>query len=209
LRVGLFVTTAVALALFAAVYGGHVRLIMFISGILLFEAVTYGRPPAPGSAVGLFALAAGLLCQLLPSGSSAGFTLKMVVLFFCFMLLTWTCVSRPRGWLPRAFSYRPVRWLGNMSYSYYLVHGLALKGAFMVMAAVLPAAPRPPLFFWVLMAVMFALTLVPAAILFLTIERRFSFARVPGGGTTTTPITLRPRTPWLTCDTPEIRVPRP
>ncbi|HEX6704215.1 MAG TPA: acyltransferase [Albitalea sp.] len=173
-RVGLFAAAAVALALAGALYGGHVRLIMFISGILLFEAVTQGRPRAPGSGVGLAALVAGLLCQLLPTSGSAGFTLKISVLFFCFLLLTWTCLSRPTGWLPRAFSWRPVRWLGNMSYSYYLIHGLTLKAGFLVLGAMLPASPRGPVFFWALMAAMFVLTLVPSAILFLTIERPFS-----------------------------------
>ena len=39
----------------------------------------------------------------------------------------WLACFRAEGPLYRAFAWTPLRWLGNMSYSYYLIHGLALK----------------------------------------------------------------------------------
>jgi exopolysaccharide production protein ExoZ len=61
-----------------------------------------------------------------------------------------------------------MRRLGNMSYSYYLIHGLALKAAFMV----LPSSQM----FLVLLPLAFALTLIPSMALFLLVERPLSLA---------------------------------
>lgn len=175
-----FGALAVAVAaLGATLFGSHVRLIMFVAGILLHEALAGGRAPvrrAPGGLVALAALAAGLLCTLLPITGASGYALKVSLLFVSFFVLCLACFARPESWLPRAFSWTPLRWLGNMSYSYYLVHGLALKAAFVVLAAALPASEHGPLFFWTLMALMFALTLVPSTLLFLLVERPFSLA---------------------------------
>ena len=61
-----------------------------------------------------------------------------------------------------------------MSYSYYLIHGLTLKASFLVLSATYPATHQGTAFFASLMVVMFAISLLPAAVLFLTIERPFS-----------------------------------
>jgi exopolysaccharide production protein ExoZ len=173
----LFGALAVAiLALGAPLLGSHVRLIMFIGGIVLHEALASGRARAPGGLAAVAALAAGLLGTLLPMAGAGGYALKVGILCASFFTLCLACFARPEAWLPRAFSWMPLRWLGNMSYSYYLVHGLALKAGFMVVAAVLPASELGPLFFWALMALMFALTLVPSALLFLLVERPLSLA---------------------------------
>ena len=156
-------------------FGGHIRLIMFIAGILLYEAMKSPRVPTPSSLLGLVALSAGLLSVLLPL--DAGGVLKAISLFVAFFLLCLTCFRDPSGWLPRALSWTPLRWLGNMSYSYYLLHGLALKASFVAFSRVLPAEGYGPWVFWALLAPMFALTLVPTAGLFLLIERPFSLVR--------------------------------
>jgi peptidoglycan/LPS O-acetylase OafA/YrhL len=61
-----------------------------------------------------------------------------------------------------------------MSYSYYLLHGLALKAGFLALAGFAPVVERGPLFFWALMPAMFAWTLIPTSLLFLLVERPFS-----------------------------------
>lgn len=166
-------------ALGAALFGSHVRLIMFIAGILLHEALSaesLAQRWSPRSAVALVALVTGLLCTLLPLQGAAAYALKVSILFVCFFVLCLACFSHPTTWLPRAFSWTPLRWLGNMSYSYYLIHGLALKAAFIVLAAMLPASERGAWFFYALMPMMFGLTLLPAAALFLMVERPLSLA---------------------------------
>jgi peptidoglycan/LPS O-acetylase OafA/YrhL len=74
----------------------------------------------------------------------------------------------------RLFSRTPVRWLGNMSYSYYLVHGLKLHAFFMLLAMVRPAAQLTVFGILGLMALAFVATLPPAVALFLAIERPWS-----------------------------------
>ena len=175
-RTTFFMSVALAAVLYCALNGGHVRLIMFISGIMLYETMKSRFIPSPSSFLGLLALCAGLLVTIIPSVGSTGFAFKISILFVAFFILCLTCFRSPSGWLPHAFSWTPLRWLGNMSYSYYLIHGLALKAGFLVLSKLLPPAPAAHDFwiFWILLLPMFALTLIPSAALFLWIERPFS-----------------------------------
>ena len=183
LRAVFFTAVAVVTAVWCALSGGPVRLIMFIAGILLFEAMNHSRLGAAPSSIAFAALAAGLLTILLPFSGPAGSALKVGLLFMTFFVLCHSCFSRPSGWLPRAFSWTPLRWLGNMSYSYYLVHGLALKAGVLALAVVVPPAAHGAAFFWAMMPVAFALTLLVSAALFMAVERPFSLSpkRAPRG----------------------------
>ena len=123
------------------------------------------------------------LCALekmvLPSAKLEGLigaALDALSLCLGFFLLCLACFRAPQAPLARLFSWSPLRWLGNMSYSYYLIHGLALKAAFLAMSVLMPGAAFGSWFFWALMPVMFALTLLPSAALFLAVERPFSLA---------------------------------
>ena len=65
-----------------------------------------------------------------------------------------------------------------MSYSYYLIHGLSLKIAFNLLAMLLiPAKYNSQAFFWMMLPVAFLITLLPATVFFLLIERPFSLVR--------------------------------
>ena len=76
-----------------------------------------------------------------------------------------------------------MRWLGNMSYSYYLLHGLTLKAAFLVLSKVVtPAGTWNAPGFWGLLPLMFVLTLLPSGFLFAWIEKPFSLASPSRGG---------------------------
>lgn len=175
-RAGLFLALALGTTLSFSVVEGHVRLIMFISGILLHEFAGNRAIAAPGSVIGLLALVGGLLAMLLPVAGPGGFALKTGLLFVAFFMVCATCICRPGAWLSRMFSWTPVRWLGNMSYSYYLLHGLALQASFLALAAIVPTAQQGPLFFWGLLPVMFAWTLIPTSALFLLVERPYSLS---------------------------------
>jgi exopolysaccharide production protein ExoZ len=188
-RMVFFVAIAAALAAWCAANGGPVRLIMFISGVVLFEAMNRFPAWSPSSAAGLVALGVGLLSTLLPWNGNAGIALKICILFVTFAVLCWVCFRTPLSWLPRTFSWTPLRWLGNMSYSYYLIHGLALKFGFLVLAKLVMPAAHGAWLFWALLPPMFMLSLIPSALLFLCIERPFSLApkRKAGGGTPAAP----------------------
>lgn len=173
-RAVFFMVAAGFLTGICAVYGGPVRLIMFISGILLSEAILGKLVPIPSALVGSTALCIGLLITLLPLAGTLGFAVKISTLFISFFLVCLACFAMPTEWLPRFFSWTLMRWLGNMSYSYYLLHGLALKAIFLVLKAILPAENHADLLFWALLPTTFVLTLLPTAALFLLVERPFS-----------------------------------
>lgn len=175
-RVLFFMAAAGALSAWSLAYGGHIRLIMFLAGVMLYEALDSRSAPMPSSLWGLAALVIGLLATLVPVPGSAGAVLKMNILFIAFFVLCLTCFRNPEGWLPRAFSWTPLRWLGNMSYSYYLLHGLTLKASFLVLYRVLPSDHLGSWFFWAMLPPLFALTLLPSAVLFLLVERPLSLA---------------------------------
>lgn len=176
-RVAVFSALAFLAAAYCAVNGGLVRLLMFISGILLYEAKASRTATFLGSWTALLSLAGGLLLVLLPVQGYAGETQKTAILFFAFLVLCLVCFNHPTSWLPRLFSCRPLRWLGNMSYSYYLLHGLALKAAFLMLSKVATPGDYSAGLFWMLLPAMFMLTLVPTSILFLLIERPYSLAK--------------------------------
>lgn len=71
----------------------------------------------------------------------------------------------------RSLSWRYLRWFGNMSYSYYLIHGLivvfCLRGLFRVSSG-------NDLSFWLCLVPVLALSVVGGAALFLLVERPFA-----------------------------------
>ena len=63
-----------------------------------------------------------------------------------------------------------------MSYSYYLLHNLALQVGFLGLGTLVPAGRYEGWFFWAVLPVMFAVTLFPTGLLFLAVERPLSLA---------------------------------
>jgi exopolysaccharide production protein ExoZ len=176
LRVWFFLAVGAAIAAYCAVNGGHVRLIMFVAGIVLHEALRKPAAAAPRGGFALALLVAGLAATNMPYAGSGAFTVKVIILFAAFFTVCYVCFLQPQGWLARAFCWTPLRWLGNMSYSYYLLHGLALKAGFMVLTMKVAHVPHEALFAAAVLPVMFLLTLLPSAGLFLLVERPFSLA---------------------------------
>lgn len=171
-----FLCVACAMVFYGVVTGEHLRLVMFVSGIVLFEAMNSHRVPTPNSVLGLLALACGLIGMLLPFEGSGGVVFRVCNLSIAFLILCLTCFRNPSAWLPRIFSWRPLRWLGNMSYSYYLLHGVTLKAGFLALSIVLPVEGYGSWLFFVLLPPMFILTLISSSVLFILVERPFSLS---------------------------------
>lgn len=166
-----FAVTGLAFILAASGIDHHIRLVMFVAGILLFEALEMRSRRI--DKLGLFALVVGMiLVDRWVSGPA-----RYVVLFTAFFLLC-HAAFRGNGLTAKLFCWSPMRWLGNMSYSYYLIHGLVLKAAFFVVVKLsLPAQNWAEFEFLSLLMVTFVLTMLPAVLLFVFIERPFSLAR--------------------------------
>ena len=165
----------------------HFRLIMFISGILLYEALhsfDLGKMTNRRTEWATFLLLAITLPAIHTLSNSADLAhvwpgsgkfwsiSHQLLLFGSFFILTFTCFSSG-ALMKNLFSWTPLRWLGNMSYSYYLIHGLTLKGLHLVLVAVFGAG-QMPILFWIGFPFSFFFTLVSSTFLFLLVEKRFS-----------------------------------
>jgi peptidoglycan/LPS O-acetylase OafA/YrhL len=86
------------------------------------------------------------------------------------------------GPLSKWFSWRWLRWFGNISYSYYLTHALVLQGIKLFVDFIRVPPQLSPPGYVALGLVCFALTVAGSAIVFLLIEKPLSFPgakRVP------------------------------
>jgi peptidoglycan/LPS O-acetylase OafA/YrhL len=163
----------------------HFRLIMFLAGILLYESLNSYESGKTNRRIDWATLL--LLAMTFPAidalsdptpflkgGMDTGFRhiLSQLLIFGSFFLLTFVCFSS-RGLMKNLFSWTPIRWLGNMSYSYYLIHGLTLKGLQLALAPII-SSNQMFIWFWILLPVSFLLTWVSSTFLFLLIEKRLS-----------------------------------
>jgi peptidoglycan/LPS O-acetylase OafA/YrhL len=169
----------------------HVRLGMFIPGILLYEVLRLPARPAlsragEGWACLLFVLsfvpaywltAPHTQLAFLPRVEPLRAGYKVMVLSITYLVFLLHVFVRG-GLAARVFSWTPLRWLGNMSYSYYLIHGLTLKALAVAVMHVAPPAGHAPLFFWSLLPVGLLATLAVSTALFLGVEKPLSLGPV-------------------------------
>ncbi|MEE9355070.1 MAG: acyltransferase [Methylococcaceae bacterium] len=176
-RIVFFILLSIIFFWYFAIYGGHIRLLMFSSGILLFETTTAKLikklPP-----IGLPALVMAIATVVILNAFDANGWWKYALLYCLFFIFCLECFISS-GITTRIFSFAPMRWLGNMSYSYYLVHSLALRFVFLVIEKIYPAQHSDIWFFWVLLPLMLFFTLIPSAMLFIFVEKPFSLVRKP------------------------------
>jgi exopolysaccharide production protein ExoZ len=171
----------------------HVEAVMFIGGILLFEVIeaqTMSRWNAAALDVAALVLGGGAAL----AGAFAGIAklgiappnpriseieaLLSASLFLGYTALVLAALT-PGTWTARVLSARPIRWLGNMSFSFYLIHGLPLH-AVGIAAARLHAGSLAGPFLWFVFVTafpfVFLFTAACSAVLFLAVEKRFSLA---------------------------------
>jgi exopolysaccharide production protein ExoZ len=162
----------------------HPRMLMFIGGILLFEAHS-ARIGAPLGSWG--EVIAGVL---LLSGFAASYLLltnaglvahvrtalwNVVAVMAGFGPFLFFALDR-RGLLHWLLCRTPLRWLGNMSYSYYLFHGLLLHGVKLAVKSAIPPETHSGLLFYGLLVVSLPLTFACTTLVFTVIEKPFSLA---------------------------------
>jgi peptidoglycan/LPS O-acetylase OafA/YrhL len=102
----------------------------------------------------------------------------LIVFALSILWITWPalilfCCGRT-GFLNQFFSSRPLRWLGNMSYSFYLIHALAIHAVQLVLRKIILPVPHQPLVYLVALLPAFLLSLLISAVLFILIEKPFS-----------------------------------
>ncbi len=179
---------AARLALFLAVIAAiptlglpHPRMGMFVAGMVLVELgpMLRARPLRSGLIDGAVLATAVLYGAALLSGISEVATYAATAACaFAFCLAALLAHDR----VGRMLTWSPIRWLGNMSYSYYLAHGLVLKAMFFALARVLPGHTYGVAAWFVLLPLGFVATWIGSAALYLAVERPYSiFPRRPAG----------------------------
>lgn len=168
-RVILLVGLATLVWLYPALFGGHVRLIMFVAGMLLFELVRIGAGKYR-DALGLVGLAFTLGHVSVFAALGIYGPLRYLILGIAFVLLCLACFSAD-GVCRRIFSWTPMRWLGNISYSFYLIHGLALNFFFLLLHDLVPPEGDAAAVFWLSFPLGFAVAFLVSASLFFVVER--------------------------------------
>jgi exopolysaccharide production protein ExoZ len=165
-----------------------IRMAMFTGGILVYEALHSDWLRAKLTFPGELFSSALLLASFVPiaflairmdsAGPSADLTghwvtLRVFVMWFSYSLFAIYCLGR-QGFLSSLFSWTPLRWMGNMSYSYYLIHGVTLQGLKLICQHLWTADAKSPAFFWALLTPALLATITTSTILFWLIEKRFS-----------------------------------
>lgn len=173
----LLAASALALPILASA-GGPVRLMMFCSGAILFEIDAKNSHRQLPTFLGFIALAGALAAPLVPITGLPGTLFRMGAIYIAFFLLCYFCFrAGPGDAIARVFSFTPLRWLGNMSYSYYLVHGLTLNAVFMITGKIFNAAEISLPVFVAVMPFYFCATLVVSAVPFILVEIRYSLRK--------------------------------
>jgi len=141
------------------------RMMPFFAGMLLAEGLGSRIPAWLGWAAPLAALVA-YLADVMPG------VLQELTQTVAFFSLCAVCF-RDAGVVSRRMTWAPLRWLGNMSYSYYLVHGFVVRIAMVVLGRVLPSG-MPDWVFWGFMPILYLATLAASALLFVLVEKPIS-----------------------------------
>lgn len=160
--------TAAALALPPGGAGWQVplRALTFCIGMLLYEAQESRWPPVP-SAIGLGLVPLSLLAFSNAVLPPVAFQWVQTLVFGA---LCSACLASGSA-AGRLLAWTPLRWLGNMSYSFYLFQGFALLSAFLVIPHL---GLTGALWAWLLLPVVFAAAVLTCFPLYYFIELPFS-----------------------------------
>lgn len=147
-----------------------VRMMPFFAGMFLAEGLGTRVPAWAGwlAPVAAFAVSA------LHHSTGATGELILSVAFFALCAVGF----RGIGIVSALMTWAPLRWLGNMSYSYYLIHGFVVRICMVVFARALPQG-MPDWVFWALMPVLYLATLLVSSLLFVMVEKPISLRPKP------------------------------
>jgi exopolysaccharide production protein ExoZ len=161
-------------------HGSHIRMLSFLSGMLLQEISANEKVraylTARGQWVSAFAfLVTGIYHFIVqpkvfgtPGSGVISIALMSVAIFF-FVLYS---LDYP-GALHKMCTWKPMRYGGNISYSYYLAHGVTLKGMATLLARLHPEH-HPVVTYCAALVAGIAATWVSATLLYLFVEKPLS-----------------------------------
>lgn len=185
-RVGFFLALGGVFLVLSVTGVGHAQFLLFVAGIAAHElrdrfrafqdagGDRYTAPLGVVLAIFVMPVSAWIYQGILDAGGLETNAFALRTLWTAAVLPVVIMIMATReGVVARACSWTPLRWVGNISYSYYLIHGLALKGFALVALTFLGTAPNP-LLFWSLLPVAFVGSLIAASVLYAWVENPFS-----------------------------------
>jgi exopolysaccharide production protein ExoZ len=166
----------------------HIHLPMFALGMLIYEfsgsAWVKSKLSRAGevAAIVIFVACFPLvyLLQSRQSGSDADTTLwdgSVIGILYGGFFWFFMYALNYDGVLKRSLSCAPLRWMGNISYSYYLLHGLVLNSVALALKSVPQMPQHGTVMFWACLPLAFLATVVVSTAVFLQVERRFSLVK--------------------------------
>lgn len=172
-RISFLLLLGVGFYLINLTYDLHIRMLMFISGMLVYEFSTRKELFKQVKPEWLLPLTFVLMLIARATFYDDYQWLVVPIMFFGYGIC---CLSLFEGKtaLGRFFATPLMRWYGNMSYSYYLIHGLTLKFLFLCYGFLHTPLQQDAWVFYALMIPFFGVTLVVSAVLFVVIERPLS-----------------------------------
>jgi len=178
---------------------GNFRIAYFAGGVAVFEVVNALRDRSTISprAIGAMGLGSTVVwlgftaatSAALPfdartgaidvSGSDGLLWARYGVGLVLVPVIVFSCIAGT-GSLASILSTRFFRWLGNMSYSYYLLHALVIRAvAEVAMRLVDPSQHLSVVWWWAALLPVFAATVVASFVLFATVEKPCSLSSDP------------------------------
>lgn len=155
-------------------YDSHCKILYFISGMILFEI--YALKDIQQHLTFKFILPISFLLVFLTQYFNLPYLFELIFIFFTFNLVCITTFNT-KTTLSKVFSSSILRCYGNMSYSYYLIHGLTLKFLFLVLSHFIPANHQWDWALYYLIIPMFITTWFTSTGLFLLVEKPLSLTK--------------------------------
>ncbi len=171
--------------------GSFVRFTLFLSGMILEEVLHAERGLRLLSrqnqnlllVLALLALGCLVLSEMRTVQTLAHHSLHHAVVRAVLVLIMYSALScltlQPRGILATLFSHHSLRWTGNISYSFYLIHGFVLNVVSVAVAHLPWAKHHPAAAAPLLLVLALSSTFATATVLFLLVEKPFSLNASP------------------------------
>ncbi len=167
----------VSLLGFLLIHSGFVRyhkMIFFLAGALLYEA--YSSKNIINILSVTYIVPILIIVMVALKYFNIGTTILLFSLYIGFFILCYTCFNQNTK-ISQLCCSKFLRSYGNMSYSYYLIHGITLKFFFLVLGYLIPATHQWDLWFYGLMGPVFILTFITSTLLFVIIEKPLSLVK--------------------------------
>ncbi|SEC61037.1 acyltransferase family protein [Terriglobus roseus] len=166
----------------------YVRFTLFLAGMIVEEVLSTHRGLkllsvrvqaalllCAGIALGVLIYSEIHTVKTLAHGSPTHAGIRAILVLVLYTAISFATLQ-PRGILQNLFNHVTLRWTGNISYSFYLIHGFTLN-VFAVVVAHLPwAKAHPTVAAPFLLVLAFAGSFAAATVLFLAIEKPFSLS---------------------------------